>query len=216
MQQVMQDWNSWLAEGIIDMAIPMNYDREHVPDQKLWYDQWITWEKDHQYGRHIVIGPAAYLNSISGTLDQIRRAQEPSPKGNQAAGVSLYSYAETNKDGISNDVFYGALSGSNPYGEPVFPEWAEVPDMPWKTVPQKGFLMGKVKGMRGPADGVKVKLRGPKGVVRKTRTDGNGFFGFSDLSPGTYVIQVDKRVAAAKVTKVKAGDVAEVNIQLIK
>ncbi|MEW9033609.1 MAG: carboxypeptidase regulatory-like domain-containing protein, partial [Planifilum fimeticola] len=112
--------------------------------------------------------------------------------------------------------FYAALSGPNPYGEPVFPEWVDVPDMPWKTVPQKGFLMGKVKGVRGPADGVKVKLRGPKGVLRETRTDGNGFFGFSDLSPGTYVIQVDKRVAAAKVTKVKAGNVAEVNMQLIK
>lgn len=216
MQQVMQDWNGWLSEGIIDMAIPMNYDREHEPDQKLWFDQWITWEKDHQYGRHIVIGPAAYLNSISGTLDQIRRALAPSPSGNRAAGVSLYSYAETNKDGISNDVFYAALSGPSPYGEPVFPGRAEVPDMPWKTDPKKGFLMGRVKDARGPADGVKVKIRGPKGIVREARTDGNGFFGFTDLSPGSYVIQVDKRVAAAKVTKVKAGKVAEVNMQLIK
>ena len=64
MQQVMQDWNAWLSEGIIDMVIPMNYDREHDPNQKLWYDQWIAWEKDHQYERQIAIGPGAYLNSV--------------------------------------------------------------------------------------------------------------------------------------------------------
>lgn len=214
MQQVMQDWNAWLSEGIIDMVIPMNYDREHDPNQKLWYDQWIAWEKDHQYERQIAIGPGAYLNSVSGTLSQIRRAQAPSPNGNRAAGVSIYSYAETNKDGISNDQFYASLSGSNPYGDPAFPEWVDVPDMPWKSDPQRGFLMGKVKKASGdPAGGVKVKLRGPKGVLRETRTDGNGFFGFADLLPGSYVLQVDKQAAVARGIPVKAGSVAEVQLK---
>ena len=66
-----------------------------IADQKLWYDQWIEWEKDHQYDRQVVIGPALYFNYIEHSLEQIRRAQAPSQLGNYAAGVSLYSYAST-------------------------------------------------------------------------------------------------------------------------
>src|SRR5690606_39619496 len=88
MQQVMQDWNAWLSEGIIDMVIPMNYDREHDPNQKLWYDQWIAWEKDHQYERQIAIGPGAYLNSVSGTLSQIQIGRAPSPKDRKSTRLN--------------------------------------------------------------------------------------------------------------------------------
>ena len=58
-----------------------------------------------------------------------------------------------------------------------------------------------------------MKLRGPKGVLRETRTDGNGFFGFADLLPGSYVLQVDKQAAVARGIPVKAGSVAEVQLK---
>ncbi len=91
--EAFQDWDAWLREGIIDVAMPMNYDREWDANQKLWFDQWATWEKDHQYNRQIAVGPALYFNYIEQSLAQIRRAQAPSPQGNYAAGVSLYAYA---------------------------------------------------------------------------------------------------------------------------
>ncbi|MDN4593074.1 family 10 glycosylhydrolase [Polycladomyces subterraneus] len=213
--QVMQDWDGWLQKGFIDMAIPMNYDREHVDSQKLWYDQWIEWEKDHQYGRQIVIGPGVYLNAISGSLAQIKRAQMPSANGNRAAGVSLYSYAETNKDSLPNDTLYTSLSQPNSYGEPVFAEQAEIPDMPWKSRPTKGYLMGNVTDAKGqPVDGVTVEIKG-QGLNRyESKTDGSGFFGLSDLPPGYYLVKVDG--AVPKLVKVKAGRVTETDLQMKK
>lgn len=87
--EVFQDWRGWLAEGIIDLALPMNYDRERDETQRLWYDQWLEWEKDHQYRRQVAIGPGIYMNRIEESLEQIRRAQAPSRQGNRRGGALL-------------------------------------------------------------------------------------------------------------------------------
>ncbi len=219
MQEVMQDWDRWLREGCVDLVIPMNYDREHVPEQKQWYDQWITWEKDHQYERQIAVGPAIYLNSITGSLAQIKRAQEPSSKGNRVVGVSLYSYAVTNQDGEANELFYSALSEPNPYGEPVFDEPAEIPDMPWKNHPQQGHLLGSVtKNMGQPADGVVIKLQPVgQGCSYERKTDGNGRFGLSGLPCGRYLIRLDQREDRSPIippVSITPGKVTEVKINI--
>ncbi|SFA94643.1 Uncharacterized lipoprotein YddW, UPF0748 family [Lentibacillus halodurans] len=214
---VLQDWNGWLEEGIIDLAIPMNYDREHVPIQKAWYDLWIEWEKNHQYDRQIAAGPGIYFNTIEGSLAQIGRALQPSAEGNSLAGTALYSYASTNNGGIANDTFYQALSQDSEYGDPVFSEPAEVPDMPWKTTPEKGYLMGYLTDQEGhPVDNGQVLLRGSKGNVYQTETDGNGFFGITDLPDGHYVAQVDHGTGrgAAKSLDIQAGKVTETALQV--
>ncbi len=134
--EVLQDWRAWLEEGIIDMAMPMTYQREYKPQQKRGYDNWIEYAKDHQYNRQIAIGPGNYLNYIEDTLAQIRRAEAPSAKGNQVVGTVLYSYASSNvyanvelRSGgsgdlprqpwkfvsQSNDWFYNALSHPSQY-----------------------------------------------------------------------------------------------------
>jgi uncharacterized lipoprotein YddW (UPF0748 family) len=95
-QEVFQDWRSWLEEGIIDLVIPMNYFSEWRSSHQKYYNQWIEWEKDHQYNRQIVIGPGIYMNYIEDSLEQIRRAQAPSQQGNYAAGVCLFSYGASN------------------------------------------------------------------------------------------------------------------------
>jgi uncharacterized lipoprotein YddW (UPF0748 family) len=211
MQQVMQDWDGWLAEGIVDLALPMNYDREHVPEQRLWYDQWITWQKDRPHERHLAAGPALYLNSIDGSLAQIARAQAPSPAGNRLTGVSLYSYAVTNKDGQPREALLTALTEGTANHPPVFPEAATVPDMPWKSKPQKGHLMGQAVDATGkPMDGALVELRKGKERIR-VRTDGNGFFGKTDLAPGKWLIRFphSAQPPVAKRVKVEAGQVTE-------
>ncbi|MGD9318212.1 MAG: family 10 glycosylhydrolase, partial [Anaerolineae bacterium] len=60
----LQDWRSWLEEGILDLGMPMTYKREYESDQKNQFNGWIEWEKDHQYGRGVAIGTALYLNSV--------------------------------------------------------------------------------------------------------------------------------------------------------
>ena len=75
-----QDWPAWLGEGILDIAIPMNYDREAEGQQKIWFDNWIEWEKNHRSGRHLVIGLGAFLNAVEDTVAQVRRALTPSAR----------------------------------------------------------------------------------------------------------------------------------------
>ncbi|PTX55026.1 uncharacterized lipoprotein YddW (UPF0748 family) [Melghirimyces profundicolus] len=212
-QRVMQDWNGWLQEGIIDLAVPMNYDREHVADQKAWYDQWIHWEKDHQYQRQIAAGPGIFLNSIEGSLAQIARAQAPSAEGNRLAGVSLYSYAVTNKDGVDREVFLQALKEPTSYGEPGFHDVARPPEMKWKTRPSKGFLMGQTVDREGrPLDGAEVELR-HRSHRYLVKTDGSGFFGKAELPPGRYTVKVKKGKGPAETIRIRAGRVSRVEVE---
>ncbi|SMO38732.1 family 10 glycosylhydrolase [Melghirimyces algeriensis] len=211
--QVMQDWDHWLQEGMIDLAIPMNYNREHVPEQRDWYDRWIRWEKNHQYNRQIAAGPGIFLNAVEGSLAQIYRAQQLSSQGNRLAGVSLFSYAVTNKDGMDREVFLRMLKESTNY--PVFSEPALPPEMPWKDRPRKGFLMGfVVDGDGQPMDGVWVKLR--RGNCRfNVKTDGSGFFGKAGLSPGLYTVKLEKRGKFCRIDLVWiwAGKVSEIRLK---
>ncbi|MEG4529132.1 family 10 glycosylhydrolase [Microcoleus sp. D2_18a_D3] len=124
-KEVLQDWRAWLEEGIIDMAMPMTYQREYKRSQKLAYDRWIEFAKDHQYNRQIAIGPGNYLNYIEDTLAQVRRAEQPSAKGNHVAGTVLYSYASSNV--YTNVELRSGGSG-------------DLPRQPWKYVPQSNDL----------------------------------------------------------------------------
>ncbi|SFS58913.1 glycoside hydrolase family 10 protein [Marininema halotolerans] len=186
-QQVMQDWVGWLQEGIIDLMIPMNYDREHVAEQKLWYDQWIEWEKDHQYQRLIAAGPGIYLNAMDGSFAQIERARITSVGGKRLAGISLYSYAVTNKDGQDNLLFYQQLK------QRLFQQSVSTPAMPWKGRAGEGHIMGVVLDRQGGfKDGVMIQVRGC-GQRFIQRSDGHGFFGVVGLSPGLYTLRVSTR-----------------------
>ena len=124
-KEVLQDWRAWLEEGIVDMAMPMTYQREYKRSQKLAYDRWIEFAKDHQYNRQIAIGPGNYLNYIEDTLAQVRRAEQPSAKGNNVAGTVLYSYA-------SSYVYTTVELRSGGSGD--------LPRQPWKYVPQSNDL----------------------------------------------------------------------------
>ncbi len=102
--EVYQDWRSWLEEGILDLGVVMNYDREYSDLQRTWFNNWIEWEKDHQGIRSILTGVGAFLNYPEDAFAQIDRARQPSAQGNAVLGVALYSYASTNV--YSTDDFY--------------------------------------------------------------------------------------------------------------
>ena len=108
--EVFQDWHGWLRDGILDLAVVMNYDTEWIARSAVWFDQWAAWEKDNQFGRRVLIGVGAYFNYPEDTLSQIRRALAPSARGNRAAGVAIYSYASTNLYGT--DDYYGNPSAA--------------------------------------------------------------------------------------------------------
>jgi uncharacterized lipoprotein YddW (UPF0748 family) len=99
--EVYQDWDDWLREGILDLAVPMNYDEAWKPSTARWFEQWTEWEKD-QHDCQVLIGVAAFLNYPEDTLNQVRRALLPSPAGHRAAGVAIYSYASTSPYGTTD------------------------------------------------------------------------------------------------------------------
>src|SRR5205814_3154611 len=92
----LQDWRGWMQEGILDTNIPMNYKREYCTvtgpgcfgNQQAWYTDWNEFAKDNQYARSTTIGAAIYLNTVDGSVVQVRKALAPSAAGNAASAGS--------------------------------------------------------------------------------------------------------------------------------
>lgn len=216
--RVYQDWRAWTEEGILDIAIPMNYKSEHTPSQVTMFNEWNEWLKNHQYNRAGMIGMAGAspINSVEGLLRQTRRALAPSSTGKKAAGVIYFSMANTN-GAVTNNPFAlpvpantptrtfaqfasGLTTGrsgttlfEDPVANPVavFSQPAFVPDFAWKSAPTKGHLMGIARRQDGSIlDTADVVV---ENVVtasqRNGRSDGNGFYGSVDLEPGSYFVK---------------------------
>jgi uncharacterized protein (TIGR03437 family) len=184
--RVFQDWRAWIEEGILDLAIPMNYKREHLASQIPLLDTWAEWTKNHAYDRVTLHGLGVYLNSIEGTLRQLRKAVAPSTQGNRSQGVVFYSLANSN-DAVTANPFSSPANQDTPrrslaefaaglttgrsvdrataYEDqtinptPVFAQPAPVPTLAWKTSAQTGHVMGIIKNTKGePADTAEVLI----------------------------------------------------------
>jgi uncharacterized lipoprotein YddW (UPF0748 family) len=216
MTGVFQDWLGWVREGILDMVIPMNYDREADVKQKAWFDQWIEWEKTQCANRHLVVGIGAFLNDVGDTLRQARRAQAPSASGQMAQGVVFYSYAATNRGNLPREELLRQLTATQATGEkPIFAVPASTPEMPWKTRPAAGYLKGRVRLASGrPSDGLTVEIGGP--APRLVTVSGTGFYGAAGLPPGCYTVAVvaGGLPLASAVTDVHVGQVATADIDV--
>lgn len=174
--RVYQDWRAWTEEGILDVAIPMIYQREHVASGQTAFDRWNEWVRNHQYGRSAMMGIGAFLNSVEGTLLQTRRALEPSLSGNRNIGINFFSMATSNVAVAANplslppgqntparpfaDFAAGLVTGRSVDGAtlfedpvanpiPIFNLPAAIPDLPWKTNPHVGHLRGFVRDESG-------------------------------------------------------------------
>lgn len=223
---VFQDWVAWLRDGLVDVVMPMNYDNERMPAQKLWFDQWVNWQREHRGQRHVAAGIGLFLNEARHGLDQIRRALEPAPSGACLEGVALYSYAVTNSPPpgsetptTPNDRFLRALTTEGDLAAeagPLFRQPAIPPPMPWKDNPGAHVRGRVVKGDLA-VEGIPVQFIGP---ARGTAAvDGNGYWGATDLPPGVYSFLLDAR-GAAGITHAPAsaylapGQVADVTINV--
>jgi len=214
--RVFQDWRGWLEEGILDIAVPMNYFREQ--QLPTYLDRWMEYEKNRQYGRMAIVGLAVYLNSIPDSLGQLKRALTPSADGNAVAGVNFYSYASTNtldNNGIvttPSALFYAAIGDY--FGDP-----APVPDLPWKSNPQRGHVYGWIRVDDGPAwrkDGIAVVIESDTGAdtTRQVLTDATGFFGAVDLPPDRYRVRLLSPAFNFAPQDVAAGSAARFDIFL--
>jgi uncharacterized lipoprotein YddW (UPF0748 family) len=93
-QQVLQDWDRWAREGIVDDLMPMNYFREHELAQRTWYRQWIAYERALNRETPALVAPgiAGYLNYPAGGRTQIGLAMQ------RVNGSFVYSYQQPTID----------------------------------------------------------------------------------------------------------------------
>jgi dipeptidyl aminopeptidase/acylaminoacyl peptidase/uncharacterized lipoprotein YddW (UPF0748 family) len=96
--RVFQDWHAWRKEGLLDVIIPMNYDREANPAQQKYFDQWILFETQYKHKSQTIIGIGAYMNTPADTVAQTKRALAAN-----ADGVCFFSYGHflKKKDGAT-------------------------------------------------------------------------------------------------------------------
>lgn len=228
--EVLQDWQAWMEEGILDLNVPMNYKRDWDENQFEMYREWNKFVTDHQYGRQAVIGSAIYLNEIEDTVDQIRAALEPTDAGNDVIGWTGYSYATPDLQTFEGDrsaeesraELERALTEESEYDDeepPVFAEPAAVPEMDWKTDPETGHLQGLVETREGePVDTLSVTVFRRGETIATTTTTGNGWFGVVDLDPGRYRVRVSTEETQGRPVEnvtVSAGSVADADFELV-
>ncbi len=177
------DWDAWIQEGIVDMAVPMTYyNWASLPSD---YTRWMNFQKDRKGKRHMIIGPGTYLNTLDNAILEVQMTRDASPAGNRAHGFSGYSYRVPYASGTWAGFSPSLLAQ-------ITPTWDDVPAMPWKTAPTNGHLMGVVTftGTGAWADHARVNLSGP--VSRSQYVDGTGFYAFIDLPPGSYTVAASK------------------------
>lgn len=214
---VMQDWLGWMREGILDLNTPMTYFDQSAYAQA--YANWSRFIKNHRYNRQAVIGPSTASNTISNSLVQIRVTRDVTPEGNHADGVSCYSYAGSNNEGLPRSEFLKALTQStayDPISPPVFSEAAAPPDRPWKSSPARGHLKGFVcDELAGALDGATVGLAGP--VTNAFSSDATGFYGAVDLIPGVYSLWASYSgfAASTQTVSITAGTVTHADFSLV-
>ncbi|MEO6260125.1 MAG: family 10 glycosylhydrolase [Thermoanaerobaculia bacterium] len=209
---VFQDWSGWLRDGILDLASPMMYKREHTSRERRQFNDWLSFvvTTAHDAGRLAVPGLGAYMNAIEGTLRQARRARtagadgvvffamgdtSPQSKSNSTnRGLAKNPYASNRATPKrTNNEFFSALrtgsstDGKNRFEEarlsPLFGSSALTPIRPPETT---GAVMGTAIGSSGEQlDGYPIEINGA-GSTRTILTDGSGFFGALRLPPGHY------------------------------
>src|SRR5581483_197446 len=209
--RVFQDWNAWLDEGIVDIAVPMLYKREHIARERAQFDQWLSFvtARAHANGRLAIAGIGAYMNGIEGTLRQGRRARECGADGilmfavgdtapwstadnstNAAVRRNPFAYAapgRTTPKRPNEDFAAAVSSGVSATGTVRFedrhhqPLFPRVEPPPSRPPLETGSIMGFARDGKSPT---LESVDDHRRLVAST--DGNGFFAFVKLPPGLY------------------------------
>ncbi len=194
MTRVFQDWRAWMQEGILDLNCQMSYfSEQRHPD---YFRNWTAFGRANRYGRWVTAGIGLWMNTIAGSMRQIRTALA-SVRAGAAQGVLLYSYAGTNANSRGSEQnydehLYSALATDSTNALPApFARPVAFPAMPWKSSPKTGTVMGYAVAGPDlvPADGARIVLSGPE--TRVIRADALGFYAFVGLKPGWYRVALE-------------------------
>lgn len=191
-----QDWDLWLTNHWLDYGSPMAYTSSNTT-----FNSWVNSYYNQQHGRHIYVAQGSYLNTIANSMTQINYVRsKPMP------GSEPYSYRVTNSGTVDKTGFKNSLL-AGPYAST-----ASVPTMSWISSPTLGMLKGTVK----TTGGVAIYPATVTVQSKSTKDSGTGFYGFVDLSTGTYTVSVTAtgyNPASGQVT-ITAGQVATLNLTM--
>jgi uncharacterized lipoprotein YddW (UPF0748 family) len=199
---VYQDWKSWLAEGILDFAVPMHYFTEGRQRERAWYDGWLAWDRAHTGRRAIVAGTGAWLNSDAEGIAQIARALAPDEQGRQLSGVALYSYNQP----LAGSSFERRRAFMDQLRQTVFAQPARPPAWPWVYAPTNGHLQGMalIDGRIVPDARITLFREGV--WLGELQAYADGWYGAVELPPGRYSVVVQQGDQSATYeTEIRAG-----------
>jgi uncharacterized lipoprotein YddW (UPF0748 family) len=200
--EVLQDWAGWVKNGFLDLNIPMNYKRNHVPDQAKWFDQWNTFAKQIRGSRYVAPGTAIYLNSQEGSVAQAKLVLETAGLD----GWVGYSYRTTDENVNAAKV---TVEEARPQLIAKFNSSVFAQPAGWGVAPANRLsaISGRVLQNGIPADAVNVELFSGVRAIRRTKTDANGYFGFTIVPTGQLEVRtLDFR----RSLEVKLGAVTDV------
>ena len=186
----LQDWDKWMENHWIDYVSPMMYTGDLGT-----LTGWLNDAVPRQYGHHIYPLLDASETNI---VDQINLTRN---KG--FLGQGMYCYSTISKTWFRDQVTSG------PYSSFVSPT-----DMPWLSAPTKGYLKGFVKNASGNV--IYPAFVSILDTSFDTKNSGTGFYGFSEVTPGTYTVRAEAPgydPAEAPVT-ITAGVVSDLNFTL--
>jgi len=193
-----QDWARWHRDHLLDVNFRMGYKRQHNASQKQQFENWTRFTLNHQCFRLSPIGLGSYLNTIDGTLEQLRTAREYG-----ANGLVFYNYHSPSKDQVTRSDFFSTIRAR------AYPEWLDVPPLAWKISNPNGTLAGTARSGGKALDGARISL---DQINLETITDGTGFYAFMDVPPGSYQLTVNGSPAGT--STVHASGINEFNIDL--
>ncbi|HNT33582.1 MAG TPA: family 10 glycosylhydrolase [bacterium] len=183
-----QDWAAWMSQGIIDANVPMNYTTGST------FRSRVNDAVANKYSRHLYMGVGADDSDLVNDMLYARNAG--------CEGLCLYSYYV----GTTYNVFPAIKSS-------VFPTKVSQPVMTWKTSPTRGYIKGTVTSQGNIVYNANVSV---VGQALTSKSDGNGFYGFLNMIPGSYTVRCEAESCepeTAYVT-VSAGAVKTVDFNL--
>jgi len=102
---VYQDWRGWLADGLLDASVPMNYRCESTPDGAAQFRAWLGGFKRWSSGKPTYVGIDIYHNSVDGITTQIQAVRK-----SKMAGFVLFSL----NDLPEREAIVAALAAQSP------------------------------------------------------------------------------------------------------
>jgi uncharacterized lipoprotein YddW (UPF0748 family) len=173
--EILQDWPSWMREGILDLNIPMNYKREREPDQVKWFDGWNQFAVQQKARGRVAVGTANYLNSAADGVNQLKR-------GLGVTGMDGWvGYSYRTPDSEVNATRRSSLDGQKILGTNLAATFNS--GAGWDA-PSQNFtaVFGRVMQNGVGLSNARVELRAQsRNDALETVSDANGYYGFLDV-----------------------------------